>query len=61
MALLLLGIVRRTLKGMAGFEGWEAGIARAAAAIWAVHPLNTAAVTYVIQRTESLMAFFIWG
>lgn len=35
------------------------GIAALIAAIWAVHPLQTAAVTYVIQRYESQMALFI--
>ena len=50
-ALLLFGIVRRTCR-------W-AGVwpACAAAAIWAVHPLTTGAVTWVSQRTELLMAF----
>jgi hypothetical protein len=28
------------------------------AALWAVHPLTTAAVAYVVQRAESLMSFF---
>ena len=31
------------------------GLALAAALIWAVHPLQTASVTYTIQRAESLM------
>jgi len=35
------------------------GVALAAALLWAVHPLQTAAVTYVVQRAESLSAFFI--
>jgi len=34
-------------------------IAFVAALLWAVHPLGTAAVTYVIQRAESLGAFMI--
>ena len=33
-------------------------LAFAAALIWTVHPLQTAAVTYVIQRTESMVALF---
>lgn len=33
-------------------------IAMAIAMLWAVHPLQTQAVTYVIQRSESLMALF---
>ena len=60
-ALLLLGIIRRTLLAPI-FEGrfdrsapW---LAAASATIWMVHPLQTEAVTYVIQRTELLMGFF---
>jgi tetratricopeptide (TPR) repeat protein len=34
-------------------------IAFAAAVLWAVHPLGTGAVTYVVQRAESLGAFMI--
>ena len=34
-------------------------IAFAAALLWAVHPLGTGAVTYVVQRAESLGAFMI--
>jgi tetratricopeptide (TPR) repeat protein len=34
-------------------------IAFAASLLWAVHPLGTGAVTYVIQRAESLGAFMI--
>lgn len=33
-------------------------IALVAAAIWALHPLQTEAVTYVVQRAESLMGLF---
>jgi tetratricopeptide (TPR) repeat protein len=73
-ALLLFGIVRRTLTGGA----WcvECGeqenrltphaphsrthtfLAFAAALLWAVHPLQTEAVTYIVQRAESLAALF---
>jgi tetratricopeptide (TPR) repeat protein len=60
-ALLLFGIVRRTLLS----EGLKERLARsslplalAAAAIWLVHPLHTTAVTYLVQRTESLMGMF---
>jgi tetratricopeptide (TPR) repeat protein len=52
-ALLLFGLVRRTLAGRWGtFAAW------AAALLWALHPLQTESVTFVIQRTESLMGFF---
>jgi len=54
--LVLFGIVRRTLAGR------DPDCARFAAAavalIWLVHPLQTEAVTYVIQRAESLMGLF---
>ncbi|MSU48188.1 MAG: tetratricopeptide repeat protein [Opitutus sp.] len=51
-ALLLFGILRRTLR--AGGT-WLAG---AVALLWEVHPLTTATVSYLSQRTEGLMAFF---
>ncbi len=35
-----------------------APVALAVALLWAVHPLQTESVTYVIQRAESLMGFF---
>lgn len=60
-ALLLLGIIRRTLltPTLAGrFERAAPWLAAASAAIWMLHPLQTEAVTYVIQRTELLMGFF---
>lgn len=55
-ALVLLGLVRRTLLRCG--PGWtEASLplALAVALLWAVHPLQTESVTYVIQRAESLM------
>lgn len=60
-ALLLFGIVRRTLARSAlgpGYVGAAAPIASAVALLWAVHPLHTGAVTYVVQRAESLMGVF---
>ncbi len=56
-ALLLLGIVRRTLRRSAGSwpEAGREAVAFLAALLWAVHPLQTEAVTYVVQRAESLM------
>lgn len=38
--------------------GCGAGVAFATALLWALHPLQTAAVTYVVQRAESLAALF---
>src|SRR5262245_52798093 len=58
-ALLLFGVVRRTLQIPAvrdRFGAGAEGIAPAIALLWAVHPLNSEAVDYATQRTESLMA-----
>src|SRR5262245_20188835 len=50
-ALLVLAIARRAFRGLrAGGEF----AAIALAALWTVHPLGTEAVTYVVQRYESL-------
>jgi len=59
-ALVLFGIVRRTLLALPeGFQAREAAVlAGCAALLWAVHPLQTEAVTNVIQRAESLMGLF---
>src|SRR5262249_10175367 len=35
------------------------GLAAAVAVCWAVHPLQTESVTYIIQRMESLMGLFL--
>lgn len=59
--LTLFGIVRRTLR-LPIFEGNHAesadGFAFAVALLWMLHPLQTQAVTYTIQRCESMMAMF---
>jgi tetratricopeptide (TPR) repeat protein len=59
--LTLFGIVRRALL----LERWQGRFSRSApwlaltiALWWLVHPLNTQAVTYIIQRCESLMGLF---
>jgi tetratricopeptide (TPR) repeat protein len=69
-ALALFGILRRTLllkSGRRKAEGEspesEVGqnpiiFAFTAALLWALHPLLTESVTFVIQRTESLMGLF---
>lgn len=49
--LLLFGVIRRTTN--------SALAAGAAAIVWSVHPLTTGAVTYIVQRVESLMAMFM--
>jgi tetratricopeptide (TPR) repeat protein len=59
--LTLYGIVRRTLLRPGLWERFRASgkwIALTVAGIWTVHPLQTEAVTYIYQRTESLMGLF---
>jgi tetratricopeptide (TPR) repeat protein len=60
--LTLFGIIRRTLtlpslKGRFDAKAATA-IAFCASLLWLLHPLQTQAVTYVVQRTESLMGLF---
>src|SRR5262245_43870590 len=58
--LTLFGLVRRTVLRI-NSERLKVGatpIAFATAILWAIHPLQTQAVTYVIQRSESMMAMF---
>jgi Flp pilus assembly protein TadD len=73
-ALLLFGIVRRTMELRNATAPAEIGagsgpdlrprfpdsiaVGFAVAALWALHPLHTQAVTYTVQRAESLMGFF---
>lgn len=64
-AVLLFTIVRRSLLAPRLMERYAADappLAFAAALLWAVHPLQTESVTYVVQRHESLMGlFFLLG
>ena len=55
-AWVLFGVVRRLLKqrGIAAADG----MALAVTLLWAVHPLQTEVVTYVLNRSESMVAFF---
>ena len=55
-ALALFGIVRRTLCLRA--HPAAPLVAFCAALIWALHPLQTESVTYIVQRAESLMGLF---
>ena len=59
-ALVLLGIVRRTMETPVDPHAprWPRGAAFAAALVWAVHPLNSDAVDYLTQRTELLVGLF---
>ncbi len=57
-AMVLLGVVRRTLISDRLSASWAdraAHLAFAVALLWAVHPLTTQAVTYTYQRAESMM------
>jgi protein O-mannosyl-transferase len=59
--LALFGVVRRTLMlpVLSGRFGRDAfPLAFAVALLWVLHPLNTEAVTYIVQRVESLMGLF---
>ena len=60
-ALALFGIARRTLQSDRLSPRLNAGallLATVIALLWAVHPLHTQSVTYIIQRFESLMGLF---
>jgi tetratricopeptide (TPR) repeat protein len=60
-ALLLFGIMRRTFQQpslRARFGEAATPLAFVIALLWALHPLQTAAVTYVAQRAESLCGLF---
>ncbi|MFT3780593.1 MAG: tetratricopeptide repeat protein [Nibricoccus sp.] len=67
-ALALFGVIRRTLNiwtRLPGAKLQPSGSiqpnllpAFSISLLWAVHPLLTESVTFVIQRTESLMGFF---
>jgi Flp pilus assembly protein TadD len=61
-ALVLFGIIRRTLEGEKLRDRYGSAacwLAAAIALIWEVHPLQTESVTYIVQRTESLMGLFL--
>jgi len=60
-ALTLFGVARRTLllsKAAIRYRSAATSIACATSAVWAVHPLQTEAVTYIVQRAESLAGLF---
>jgi Flp pilus assembly protein TadD len=59
--LTLFGVVRRTLQRPVlhgRFDRDALPLALVIALLWTLHPLQTEAVTYVIQRVESLMGLF---
>lgn len=55
-SLTLFAVLRRALRRTSAMTGAADAIAFSAALLWAVHPLPTAAVTYIVQRAESLAA-----
>lgn len=60
-ALTLYGIVRRTLTTERLREVWGGSsvwIAFAVALLWLIHPLQTESVSYISQRSESLMGLW---
>jgi protein O-mannosyl-transferase len=60
-ALTLFGLVRITLTRSVlrkRFGPSATPLAFAIALLWAVHPLQTESVTYIVQRAESMMALF---
>ena len=59
-ALALLGLVRRTLLRAGCGEEAAFLCATASAGVWAVHPLNTAAVNYLAQRGELFVGLFLF-
>jgi protein O-mannosyl-transferase len=54
--LTLMGVLRRTLGSRTSVSALA--IAFSIALLWALHPLQTEAVTYISQRAESLMGLF---
>ncbi|MFH0982524.1 MAG: tetratricopeptide repeat protein [Planctomycetota bacterium] len=59
--LTLFGVVRRTLEREPFRSTWGRSApwpAVVLALIWVVHPLQTQSVTYLIQRSESMMGLF---
>jgi len=59
--LLLFGVVRRTLLLPTvdpRIGGLALPVAWSVAAVWLLHPLQTAAVTYIIQRAEAMAGLF---
>ena len=60
--LALFGVVRRTFLTSplsARFGSDATPLALVVALLWLLHPLQTSAVTYVIQRAEALMGLFL--
>jgi tetratricopeptide (TPR) repeat protein len=54
-ACLLFAVVARTMSGR---PSSGRAVALVAALLWALHPMQTESVTYLVQRAESLMGLF---
>jgi protein O-mannosyl-transferase len=59
-ACLLFGITRFSLMRLNYMPERATWLAFGIAILWGVHPLQTGAVTYVVQRLESLMGMFVF-
>jgi tetratricopeptide (TPR) repeat protein len=60
-SLTLFGLIKRTLllpRMLPDDENRATWLSLAAASLWALHPLQTESVTYIIQRAESLVGLF---
>jgi hypothetical protein len=61
-AMAMYGVLRRTLLSetlRSRFGRHAFSLSLIATLIWAMHPLHTESVTYVIQRCESMMGLFL--
>lgn len=56
--LVLFGLVRRTLQRVESTATVGAPLALAIASLWLLHPIQTEVVSYITQRTESMMGLF---
>ena len=63
--LLLWGLLHALIAGQNAVSSlpltWRWSLPWICALLWGLHPLHTQAVTYVIQRCESLMGFFYFA
>jgi hypothetical protein len=58
----LVGIVVRRIALLSGWSAYRASwCSLGVMVIWALHPIQLSAVTYVVQRMTSLATFFFWA
>lgn len=60
-ACVLMGLVRLSLVRCGWSDRRALGVGLATASLWAIHPLQTESVAYVVQRTELLMSLCFLG